>query len=109
MPQTQPQEPVAEAEAPAPAVTSDGPVAEVAAVSAEPASGVVAHSPGAIGEAQRAQAQKLLSKVLGPIAKVIVKRAADKALSLADFVEALIAAVDAEDRERVRSGLKDLL
>ena len=99
-------------EAPASATTGEGQPAEPAADAtggAQAVSGVVAHPAEVINEAQRAQAQKLLSRVLGPIAKVIVKRAADKALSLTDFVEALIAAVDAEDRERVRSGLKELL
>ena len=59
-------------------------------------------------EAHTALAQKIVTRVLGPIARVMVKRAADKARDRTQFIELLLAAMEADDQAAVKKELHSL-
>ena len=49
-----------------------------------------------------------MTRVLGPIARVMVKRAADKARDRTQFIELLLAAMEADDQAAVKKELESL-
>ncbi|GAP35022.1 protein kinase domain-containing protein [Piscinibacter sakaiensis] len=58
-----------------------------------------------VDEALKAHAVRVLSAQLGPIARVLVKKAAEPARDAADFTERLLALADGIDRDRLRREL----
>jgi serine/threonine-protein kinase len=60
----------------------------------------------AASEALKAQAIALLTRHLGPVARVVVKRAADSASNREDFIARVIDTVDAAERAALRRALE---
>ena len=92
------------------AVPGDGAVPLAAGTATGPAA-VAAGAAGAAGgvlvsEPDRAHALAVLSRHLGPIARIVVKRAADKATSKAQLIELLIESAGDRDQAAL---LKDWL